>query len=230
VRLHPAALVFITLLGVSGGVLGTVWVLGGKQQPQPVPTVQIVTVTAPAPQVPGMPPASNSAIAMAENPVTGDPTRTGPSSGGTTGTRDKSDSKKDDKGASTATPMNVGLDNMPGLPGPAVGGPTPGGANAALPQLEQADIQRVVSSHVGFVRRQCWEPALASKSASAPPSAKVSVMVTIGSDGSVQSANASGGNGYPDLASCIAGRVRGWKFPPSSGTSTANIPFVFASQ
>jgi outer membrane biosynthesis protein TonB len=126
--------------------------------------------------------------------------------------------------------MNVGLD-MPGGPGPAPGGgPTPGAANASLPQLEQADIQRVVSSNVGFVKRQCWEPALASRSPNAPTSAKVSVMLTIGPDGSVQSANASGGGGYPDLASCVAGRVRGWRFPPSSGNSTANIPFVFASQ
>ncbi|MBI5534735.1 MAG: zinc-ribbon domain-containing protein [Deltaproteobacteria bacterium] len=231
VRVHPAAVAFIGLLGMFGGVMLTIWLLGGKNQAQPPPTVQIVTVTAPPtqPQLPpGAVPTSSGGIAMAENNVVGDNTRPNPT-GGPSKEGKTEPSKKDDPKAAATSPLNTGLD-MPGVPGPAAGGPTPGGGNSSLPQLEQADIQRVVSSNVGFVKRQCWEPALASRSPNAPTSAKVSVMLTIAPDGSVQSANASGGSGYPDLASCVAGRVRGWKFPPSSGSSTANIPFVFASQ
>jgi TonB family protein len=119
---------------------------------------------------------------------------------------------------------------MPGLPGPAVGGPRVGSDNTNLPALEQGDIERVVASNRGLVKRQCWEPALASRSGTAPNTAKVNVSITIGSDGRVQGASASGGAGYPDLASCVAARVKNWKFPPSSGTSQASVPFVFAAQ
>lgn len=228
VRLHPAAVAFIGLLGVLGGVLLTIVLVGGKSQPQPTPTVQIVTVTAPAATAPaGVP--SASGFALQENEIVADPSRPGgqrlASARGDAGT-----SAATDKPGGDAPPMSVGLSDMPGLAGPNVAGPTPGAGNQSLPALEQSDIQRVVSQNVGFVRRQCWEPALASRSPNAPSSAKVTVAITIGADGSVQSANASGGSGYPDLASCVASRVRGWKFPPSSGTSNANVPFVFATQ
>jgi hypothetical protein len=47
----------------------------------------------------------------------------------------------------------------------------------------------------------------------------------------VQSVSTSGDpRGYPGLASCIAGRVRGWQFPATGGSSTAIVPFVFAAQ
>ncbi len=36
--------------------------------------------------------------------------------------------------------------------------------------------------------------------------------------------------GYPNLAHCIEAKVRAWRFPRSSGTTTANVPFVFAVQ
>ena len=32
------------------------------------------------------------------------------------------------------------------------------------------------------------------------------------------------------VVSPVPGKVRGWKFPPSGGTSQANIPFAFFSQ
>ncbi len=80
------------------------------------------------------------------------------------------------------------------------------------------------------VRRGCWEPAIAGRSANAPKSAKVTVSISIGPSGSVTSASSTGGDGFPGLASCVTGRVRGWKFPPSGGTSQANIPFAFFLQ
>ena len=54
---------------------------------------------------------------------------------------------------------------------------------------------------------------------------------TVGAGGNVQNVSTSGEpRGYRGLASCIASRVRGWTFPASSGTTTVNVPFVFAAQ
>jgi outer membrane biosynthesis protein TonB len=64
----------------------------------------------------------------------------------------------------------------------------------------------------------------------APSSVRVLATITVGRDGNVQSANASGGDGYPGLASCVQGQVRGWKFPASDGPTTLTVPFVFAAQ
>ncbi len=224
VRMHPAAYAFIAL-AFGFGVTAAVVVVFKPGQPGPPATVQVV-VTAPPTQQQGGAPVPGGAVSISENMVVGDPgRRTGPSGSG-------SRSDRDPKDTSASSPMpNVGLGDLGGPSGPSVTGPKPGGGdNSNLPQLGEGDIQRVVSSNVGFVKRQCWEPALSSRSPSAPSTAKVTVMVTIGADGSVQSAHASGGSGYPTLASCVESRVRGWKFPPSSGTSTANVPFVFASQ
>jgi hypothetical protein len=65
----------------------------------------------------------------------------------------------------------------------------------------------------------------------APSSARVSVAIKVAPGGNVTSATTSGDpNGYGGLASCIAMRVRGWQFPRSSGSTTVNVPFVFAAQ
>jgi len=53
--------------------------------------------------------------------------------------------------------------------------------------------------------------------------------VTVSRDGSVQNADAAGGDSYPGLASCLQGNVKSWRFPPSDG-QTFKVPFVFASQ
>jgi len=81
------------------------------------------------------------------------------------------------------------------------------------------------------VRRRCWQPALESQKGMGAATARVSASVTIGPSGAVQSVSASGAEKeYPGLASCIAGRIKGWKFPASAGSTPVNIPFVFASQ
>ena len=47
----------------------------------------------------------------------------------------------------------------------------------------------------------------------------------------VQSVSAGGGEkDFPGLSSCIASRIRGWKFPASSGSTPVDVPFVFAAQ
>jgi TonB family protein len=88
-----------------------------------------------------------------------------------------------------------------------------------------------VSRYTGSVKRSCWQPALDSRDPNAPTSARVVVTITVAGSGSVQNVSTSGDpRGYPGLANCIAGRVRGWQFPPSSGSTTVNVPFVFAAQ
>jgi hypothetical protein len=81
------------------------------------------------------------------------------------------------------------------------------------------------------VKRSCWQPALDTRDKDAPTSARVNVTITVAPSGSVQDVSTSGDpRGYPGLASCIAGRVRGWQFPAASASTTLNVPFVFAAQ
>lgn len=141
------------------------------------------------------------------------------------------DPKADPKAAGSALAANpnlTSLTNLTGGPtaGPATGGPAAGGGGA----LSATDVERVVSSHRALVKRQCWDPALSgAKGGSAPKSTRVTASVTVGTNGKVQSASVSGGDGYPGLASCVQGQVRNWTFPPSDG-ATLNVPFVFAAQ
>ncbi len=60
--------------------------------------------------------------------------------------------------------------------------------------------------------------------------AKVNVSLAIAADGRVTEATATGGEGFPGLASCIQGMVRSWTFPRNDGQSVIKIPFVFAGQ
>lgn len=81
-----------------------------------------------------------------------------------------------------------------------------------------------------MIRRKCWQPALDSR-AGFGPSARVTAQILIGPSGDVQMASASGAESdYPGLSSCIASRVKGWKFPASSSSTPVKIPFVFAAQ
>jgi TonB family protein len=88
----------------------------------------------------------------------------------------------------------------------------------------------VVAQNQPLIRRRCWQPALDARSAGAPSNARVNVNIVISPSGNVTSASASGGENFPGLASCIADRVRGWKFPPSGGPTSTSVPFVFAGQ
>jgi TonB family protein len=131
----------------------------------------------------------------------------------------------------TGKPLS-GLSGLSGLQGGPKSGPgsQTAGGSAGQP-LDSGTIQRTVSRYTGSVKRSCWQPALDTRSRDAPTSARVNVTITVGASGGVQSVSTSGEpSGYRGLASCIAGRVRGWQFPASSGTTTVNVPFVFAAQ
>jgi hypothetical protein len=104
-----------------------------------------------------------------------------------------------------------------------------GHAGEKAEMLDGATISRVVARSMPAVRRDCWDPALARRDANAPSTARVGVSLTIAPNGTVQNLTTSSDpRGYPGLAQCIEKRVLGWRFPKSSGSVTANVPFVFA--
>ena len=125
-----------------------------------------------------------------------------------------------------------GLSGLSGLAGGPKVGHSGGSNNAAAGQpLDSSAVQRTVSRYTGSVKRSCWQPALDTREKNAPSSARVSVAIKVSPSGSVQGVSTSGDpHGYHGLAGCIASRVRGWQFPRSSGTTTVNVPFVFAAQ
>jgi len=125
-----------------------------------------------------------------------------------------------------------GLQDLRGL-GPRSGpGETSSASGAAAGHaLDSATLQKTVSRYTASVRRSCWQPALDSRAQDAPTVARVSVKIDIAASGSVSSVSSNGDpKGYRGLASCIESRVRNWSFPPSSGATTVNVPFVFAAQ
>ncbi len=138
------------------------------------------------------------------------------------------------KATRAATP-NEGLKGLSGLKGLATGpsagpGASSGDTTGGRP-LDSSQVQSTVSRYTGSVKRSCWQPALDTRDKGAPTSARVSVTITVGADGRVTNATTSGDpRGYHGLSTCIARRVRTWSFPRSSGTTTVNVPFVFAAQ
>lgn len=130
-----------------------------------------------------------------------------------------------------------GLSGLKGLSalgpsGPAVGNVSPSTAPAGGGgQLDGAQTQATVARYTGSVKRSCWQPSLDARAPDAPTSARVTVTITVGGTGSVQNVTTSGDpRGYPGLANCIGARVRAWQFPATGGSTTVNVPFVFAAQ
>lgn len=142
---------------------------------------------------------------------------------------------KSGKATTGAEDKQTGLKGLSGLSGLAAGpagGPAGNKAtNTAGGPLDSAAVQGTVRRYTSSVKRSCWQPALDTRDANAPTSARVSVTITVAPSGSVQGVSTSGDpRGYRGLASCIARRVQGWQFPASSGQTTVNVPFVFAAQ
>jgi hypothetical protein len=217
-RAHPAAWLVVGLGGMFLGVAAMVFLLPKANSK---PAVQIVSVMIPTPAAPA---AGEGEGMTTIGPIEVSAPVGGKSSGGAKG------GKAADPGAGApAAPLNTGLTGLTGL----VGGPAgPSGGTSKSGgggQLAAADVERVVQQHRAFVKRQCWEAALASKPPNAPSSARVVVTMNVAPDGRVQNVTANGGDGYPGLSSCVQGQVKNWTFPPSDG-STVTVPFVFAAQ
>lgn len=132
--------------------------------------------------------------------------------------------------ARTASAKSAGTGELAGFAAPNVGGPS-GASALAKGELSAGEISGVVERNRPLIKRRCWQPELEIRKAMGfAGSARVNASFTIGPSGSVQSASASGAeNDYPGLSSCIAARIREWKFPPSSGSTPVNVPFVFAA-
>ena len=208
-----------------GLVLGFVFFSSQKPAETVVKIVEVPAKSGEVPVAAAPPPpetAGSAVVADVTKPKTG-----GTKSGGTktaepANTADKGGGLTGLKGLGGLNPATPG---GPGAPGP--GGATPGGGG----QLDAGQIQATVGRYTGSVKRSCWQPALDARDANSPTSARVMVTITVGASGSVQNVSTSGEpRGYPGLAGCIAGRVRAWQFPATGGTTTVNVPFVFAAQ
>ena len=134
-----------------------------------------------------------------------------------------------------APASSSGLKGLSGLralgpqSGPAETGVTSGSSGGQA--LDSATLQKTVSRYTASVRRSCWQPALDSRAPDAPTVARVAVKIDIAAGGNVSAVSSNGDpRGYRGLANCIESRVRNWSFPPSSGATTVNVPFVFAAQ
>ncbi|MBN1608199.1 MAG: zinc-ribbon domain-containing protein [Polyangiaceae bacterium] len=129
-----------------------------------------------------------------------------------------------------------GLTGLRGLSAGRSSGPSSSldgrGAGSSSGQGLDADtLQKTVSRYKGSVNRSCWQPALDTRDTNAPTTARVSVTLVVSPNGQVASATTGGDPvGYRGLARCIEARVRGWQFPASRGSTTVNVPFVFAAQ
>jgi hypothetical protein len=224
-KAHPALWIIAVLVGILVGMGVMILLLPNAANK---PTV----AQAPAPTVSAAPTPSATAAASAEGegmttigPIEVSAVVTKGSSGATKGAKATDTSTPSAPAAPLSTSL-TGLGGLVGGPSGPSGGTSQGGGGG---QLAAADVERVVQSHRAFVKRQCWENALAAKSPSSPSSARVVVSITVAPNGNVSNANASGGDGYPGLASCVQNQVRSWKFPASDG-SEVKVPFVFAAQ
>lgn len=219
--MHPLAYALIAMSAVFGGVSA---VLLLARQPQP----QVIYMPVPGPvppngdEVAGRPslpaPPSLEAMQGAPGAAGAQATRSGAAALGRPG-----DARSTAPGAQGGS----GLSDTSGFNN--TGGPGPGESGAgATGQLTAGEINGVVAQNQPLIRRKCWQPALDAHAGSGP-TARVGASIVIGASGNVEAASASGAEkDYPGLASCITNRLKGWKFPPSSGSTPVNIPFFFA--
>ncbi len=217
--LHPMAYAFIAAAAVFSGVAAYVLI------PRPPP--QIVLVNAPAPSGAAAP-AVSVADKGSEGQVEVGELSTVPGSTAVRlgGPRPKASATASVAAVSSPIDTSGFIHNIPGPAATAADGPSPSGG-----QLSQGEISGVVAQNQPRVRRKCWQPALDGAPLNGPKNARVSVSITIGGSGSVESASASGAErDFPGLSSCIGGMVRGWKFPASGGSTQVSVPFMFAGQ
>lgn len=228
--MSPVAYAFIAMAAAFGGVSAFV-LLSPRPVAPPPPVVQPQAAATPqapvgpADGIPPPPPVDTEAPAPTGEPQPG--AAATPRPGGPVGQR-----PPDKPGAAaSAAPIDTSGFSGTGVAGPAPIGPSGGTPSSSLGQLSQGEISAVVQSNQPGVRRRCWQPALDARAANGPSTARVSAQVVIGASGAVESVSAAGAEkDFPGLSSCIASRIKTWKFPPSSGSTPVSIPFVFAAQ
>jgi hypothetical protein len=217
----PFAVTAALVLGVSLG-----FVLFGGQETRVIK--EVVEVQAPAAV-----PSADAAAPLGDIPAPPELSEGTTTNIGRANTGKKTTTTAGAKSEAPPTEISKGLKGLAGLEG--LGGPSSGpstitGASSGQ-QLESSQIQSTVTTYQSGVKRGCWQPALMSRAKDAPSTARVTVSIGVAPNGSVTSVTSSGDpRGYPGLASCITTRVRAWRFPVSGGSTTVNVPFVFAAQ
>jgi hypothetical protein len=113
----------------------------------------------------------------------------------------------------------------------------PSGANrqsnsgALAGGLDAWQLQQTIAHYRKAVERDCWAPVREARAANAPRSARVSTLVSINVDGSVDEVTSAGDPpGYLHLAPCLVAQIRRWHFPAAARPSRVSIPFVFAAE
>jgi len=106
--------------------------------------------------------------------------------------------------------------------------PTPAPTSTAL---DGAAVQKVIAAAAPAIKRECWQPALDSRSSDALPSAKLATSIDIDPDGAVEKASVGAEPaGYRGLSACVERALRKLRFPSSQQPTTVNIPFVFGAE
>ncbi len=109
---------------------------------------------------------------------------------------------------------------------PSVVDPWSRPSKASGSKLSPAQVRKVISQNRGSVMRGCW--AVRKDGPNAPPTARVTLKLTIAPSGAVSRSVAADPPGYPGLGSCVANLARRWRFPAAGSSTSVTFPFVFA--
>jgi hypothetical protein len=223
--LHPMAWAFIAMAAAFGGVAA--WALFLRDKGSSVAALPTAAPNATgAPAGGPAPPPPPSAGGAPDNPDNPSDPQAGQNPSPGPGGGPRAVGVGTGRPGEPAPPIDTGSFGNT-VPGPNSTAPAPSGGG----QLTEGEINGVVARSKPGITRRCWMPAYYARSQSAPPNAKVNVSLTVGPSGSVQSVSASGAEAhYPGLASCVAGSVKAWQFPPSDEGAKISIPFSFSGQ
>jgi predicted Zn finger-like uncharacterized protein len=218
---------------VLAGAFGVTAALAIFLRPPPAPVAPVVIQMSGAPAQPAPPSIAATTAATAQNGDTPNPADTAtaaPTSTNLVASKLPPSaplaSNAAKPAASSAAPGGFSLSGLGGSSAPRVG---PGGDNGGgeAPKagqcLTQGQVQSVINSHQPGVKRGCWDRNPSSLSV-----VSVSVMVTIGPGGEVQSVSANGAD--PSVAKCVEMDVRNWHFPAGGCVQQTAFGFRFLRQ
>lgn len=204
----------LVFVAVFGGVAGIYIFRGSPAQVviKEVPVAAPATATAKTDDIP--PPSSAEPTTSASAPSTAATGKVATNTG----------SKPASAAPTTSgTARTADLSGLLGGAGGPSAGPGGGTAGAAAGTMDAATVQRIVRERSPAVKRACWDRGGDQKS-----SAKVTVAITVGGNGHVDNASATGDD--PVITKCIENQVRNWQFPATGSSTTVNVPFVFVRQ
>jgi hypothetical protein len=199
-----AALMMVAFGGVAGYAVFF-------KPPAPVAPPQVIVQQMPAPQSTAATPAGDTA--------NNDTAPAASASAGKIGSSGRVASNAAARDAGAAPDLGGLLKGLGG--GPAMGG---GGPSQYSGQpLTSDQLQTIVSQHQLAVRRQCVDKGGGSVAAT-----NETVQITIGPNGAVQNAAATGND--PVTGHCLELEIKRWQFPATGTTATVNVPFKFVRQ